>query len=586
MASTPSSDHQPINTTDPWRALAAHAAATADGDELDLTRLFDADPERAARFTVEAAGLYVDFSKNLITEETIGLLADLADAADVAAKRDAMFSGRRINTTEDRAVLHTALRRPAGDVVEVDGEPGVNVVDDVHAVLDQMSAFANRVRSGEWTGFTGQAIEAVVNLGIGGSDLGPAMAYRALRPYARPPHSHWDLDVRFVSNIDPTDIHEALIDLDPETTLFIVVSKTFTTIETLTNATSARQWLIDALGAEAVGRHFVAVSTNEARVADFGIDTANMFGFWDWVGGRYSVGSAVGLSLMLAIGPDGFREFLAGMHDVDLHFQSAPAAENLPMLMGLLGIWYGNFLGAETQAVLPYSDHLSRFPAYLQQLDMESNGKRVTKDGRPVTVDTGPIVWGEPGTNGQHAFYQLIHQGTRLIPADFIGFIHPSDPIGDHHDLLMANFFAQTEALAFGGNSGSDESDLQPRLPRQSANHHHPGRAARPSNPGCPDRPLRTQGLHHGRRVGHQLVRSVRGGAGQGPGHRHHSRAAVGVRPGPRRLHQRPHRPLPRSPIRLNHPCGTLSSGRPTGGSWPAQSSGELGRGRLKVLVG
>ncbi len=465
MASTPSSDHQPINTTDAWRALAAHAATTVDGDELDLTRLFDTDPERAARFTVEAAGLYVDFSKNLVTEETIGLLADLADAADVAAKRDAMFSGRRINTTEDRAVLHTALRRPATDVVEVEGEPGVNVVDEVHEVLGRMSAFANRVRSGEWTGATGQAIETVVNLGIGGSDLGPAMAYRALRPFARPPHSHWDLDVRFVSNIDPTDIHEALLDLDPETTMFIVVSKTFSTIETLTNAKTARHWLVDALGAEAVGRHFVAVSTNEERVADFGIDTTNMFGFWDWVGGRYSVGSAVGLSLMLAIGPDGFREFLAGMHDVDLHFQSAPAAENLPMLMGLLGIWYGNFLGAETQAVLPYSDHLSRFPAYLQQLDMESNGKRVTKAGRPVTVDTGPIVWGEPGTNGQHAFYQLIHQGTRLIPADFIGFIHPSDPIGDHHDLLMANFFAQTEALAFGGNSGSDESDLQRAFP-------------------------------------------------------------------------------------------------------------------------
>ncbi len=465
MASIPSSDHQPINTTDAWRALAAHAATTVDGDELDLTRLFDTDPERAARFTVEAAGLYVDFSKNLVTEETIGLLADLADAADVAAKRDAMFSGRRINTTEDRAVLHTALRRPATDVVEVEGEPGVNVVDEVHEVLGRMSAFANRVRSGEWTGATGQAIETVVNLGIGGSDLGPAMAYRALRPFARPPHSHWDLDVRFVSNIDPTDIHEALLDLDPETTMFIVVSKTFSTIETLTNAKTARHWLVDALGAEAVGRHFVAVSTNEERVADFGIDTTNMFGFWDWVGGRYSVGSAVGLSLMLAIGPDGFREFLSGMHDVDLHFQSAPAAENLPMLIGLLGIWYGNFLGAETQAVLPYSDHLSRFPAYLQQLDMESNGKRVTKDGRPVTVDTGPIVWGEPGTNGQHAFYQLIHQGTRLIPADFIGFIHPSDPIGDHHDLLMANFFAQTEALAFGGNSGSDESDLQRAFP-------------------------------------------------------------------------------------------------------------------------
>ena len=343
------------------------------------------------------------------------------------------------------------------------GEPGdgeANVVPDVHNVLDAMSAFADRVRGGEWTGHTGQAIETVVNIGIGGSDLGPAMATRALRPYGRPPHTDRPLDVRFVSNIDPTDLFEALHGLDPATTLFVVVSKTFGTIETLTNARSARSWLTDALGADSVARHFVAVSTNADLVADFGIDTANMFGFWDWVGGRYSVDSAVGLSLMLAIGPDGFRRFLAGMHEMDRHFQEAPLGENIPVLMGLIGLWYSNFQGAQSMAVLPYSDHLARFPAYLQQLDMESNGKGVDRHGRAVTFDTGPIVWGEPGTNGQHAFYQLIHQGTRLIPADFIGFVEATDPIGKHHDLLMANFFAQTEALAFG----QDHDDPQRRF--------------------------------------------------------------------------------------------------------------------------
>ncbi len=439
----------PTTETDQWGALQAHAAAM---EGVTLRQLFDDDPHRAAELSIEAAGLYVDFSKNRITAETRDLLTAVADAADVAGQRDAMFAGERINTTEDRSVLHTALRRPRSDSLIVDG---VDVVAEVHRVLDGMAGFCDAVRSGEWRGATGAPISAVVNIGIGGSDLGPAMAYRALRPY-----SDRTRTFRFVSNIDPSDLHEALIDLDPATTLFVVVSKTFGTIETLTNARSARAWLTDALGQDAVSKHFVAVSTNAERVSEFGIDTANMFELWDWVGGRYSVPSAVGLSLMLAIGPDGFRRFLAGMHELDQHFLTAPAGENLPMLLGLLGIWYTNFLGAETNAVLPYSDHLSRFPAYLQQLDMESNGKGVDKQGRTVTVDSGPIVWGEPGTNGQHAFYQLIHQGTRLIPAELIGFVEPTDPIGDHHDLLMANLFAQTEALAFG----SDNDDPQRRF--------------------------------------------------------------------------------------------------------------------------
>jgi glucose-6-phosphate isomerase len=428
--------------------------------DTSIQELFAADPDRAGAFTVEAAGLYVDFSKNLITAETRELLVSLAEATGVADLRDRMFAGRRINVTEDRAVLHTALRRPAGDTVVVEGEESEgNVMPEVHRVLDTMGAFARRVRGGQWTGATDQPIETVVNIGIGGSDLGPAMAVKALRPYARPPHSARPLNVEFVSNIDPTDLFETLQGLDPATTLFVVVSKTFSTIETLTNATSARQWLTGALGDAAVPRHFVAVSTSAERVADFGIDTDNMFGFWDWVGGRYSVDSAVGLSLMLAIGPEGFGDFLGGMHDVDTHFQTAPMDANIPALMGLIGVWYSNFLGAQSHAVLPYADHLARFPAYLQQLDMESNGKGVDRHGRRVGYDTGPIVWGEPGTNGQHAFYQLIHQGTRLVPADFIGFVHPTDPIGNHHDLLMANFFAQTEALAFGGTSAQPGDD-------------------------------------------------------------------------------------------------------------------------------
>jgi len=449
-----------------WQDLAAHAAELASTTIADL---FAGDSDRADHFTVEAAGLYVDFSKNLITEQTRRLLVELAAATGVAALRDQMVSGGRINITEDRAVLHTALRRPPGDSdaggVVVDGEESAgDVLPEIHAVLAKMAGFAERVRSGEWKGATGRAIETVVNIGIGGSDLGPAMAVHALRPYGRAPRSPRELGVEFISNIDPTDLFETLYGLDPETTLFIVVSKTFSTIETLTNAKSARRWLTDTLGDEAVPQHFVAVSTSGERVEAFGIDTENMFGFWDWVGGRYSVDSAVGLSLMVAIGPRLFGEFLDGMHEVDVHFRTAPLHENIPVLMGLIGIWYTNFLGAQSQAVLPYSDHLARFPAYLQQLDMESNGKGVDRHGRRVGHDTGPVVWGEPGTNGQHAFYQLIHQGTRLVPADFIGFINASDPVANHHDLLMANFFAQTEALAFGGTSArSGEEDNEHR---------------------------------------------------------------------------------------------------------------------------
>jgi glucose-6-phosphate isomerase len=433
---------QPIDQTPAWAALSAHASAIAGSS---LRQLFADDPERGTRFAVDAAGIYLDYSKNRVTSETIDLLVGLARQAGLADRREAMFAGERINTTEGRPVLHTALRRPPGQPLELDGS---DVVAGVHEVLDQMARFAGEVRGGRWLGATGEPIRAIVNLGIGGSDLGPAMAYQALRPYSRR-----DLAFRYVSNIDPAALREALIGLDPATTLFIVVSKTFGTIETLTNARSARSWLTGALGAGAVARHFVAVSTNAERVAEFGIDTENMFGFWDWVGGRYSLGSAVGLSLMIAIGPDGFGELLAGMREVDEHFCSAPLAENLPALLGLLGVWYTNFLGAESHAVLPYAEHLARFPAYLQQLDMESNGKGVDRHGRRLTVDTGPIVWGEPGTNGQHAFYQLLHQGTRLVPCDFLGFVEATEPLGDHHDILMANLFAQAEALAFGQDS-------------------------------------------------------------------------------------------------------------------------------------
>ncbi len=437
-----------IAETPEWVALERHAAELR---AAQLRDLFAADPGRAARFAVEAAGLFLDYSKNRLTDETLRLLVALAEAAGLRDRIEAMFRGDRINTTEDRPVLHVALRAPEGSHILVDGH---DVVPDVHAVLGRMADFSDRVRSGAWVGATGRPIRSIVNIGIGGSDLGPAMAHDALRWYG-----DRDLDVRFVSNVDGTDLFEATRDLDPAQTLFIVCSKTFTTLETLTNATSARRWLLDGLGGDpaAVARHFVAVSTNEAEVRAFGIDPANMFGFWDWVGGRYSYDSAIGLSLMIAIGPERFHEMLAGFHAVDEHFRTAPFERNVPVILGLIGLWYNDFFGAQTQAILPYSQYLGRFPAYLQQLDMESNGKSVDRAGDPVGVDTGPVVWGTPGTNGQHAYYQLIHQGTRLIPADFIGFVHASEevggPTGGHQDLLMANFFAQTEALAFGKTS-------------------------------------------------------------------------------------------------------------------------------------
>ena len=429
-----------LRDTAAWRALEEHVPEIRDSHLRDL---FANDPSRGERLTLEAEGIYLDYSKNRITDETVRLLLELANARGVAERRDAMFAGERINVSEDRAVLHIALRAPKGATIEVDGE---NVVPKVHEVLDRMSSFADRVRGGDWLGHTGKRIRNVVDIGIGGSDLGPVMAYEALRHYTQR-----DLTFRFVSNVDGTDIAEAIRDIDPEETLFIVSSKTFTTLETIRNATTAREWLLAKLGDEAaVAKHFVAVSTNEREGEKFGIDTANMFGFWDWVGGRYSMDSAIGLSTMIAVGPDNFRRMLGGFHAMDEHFRTAPLERNLPVLIGLLTVWYSDFFGAQTVAVLPYDQYLKRFPAYLQQLTMESNGKSVTLDGVRVRYETGPIFWGEPGTNGQHSFYQLIHQGTKLIPCDFIGFARTLNPIADHHDLLMANVFAQTEALAFG----------------------------------------------------------------------------------------------------------------------------------------
>jgi glucose-6-phosphate isomerase len=423
-----------------WGDLTRHHAAIADAS---LRELFAADPTRGERLTAEGAGLYLDFSKNRATDETIALLLALAEQAGLAKRTEAMFSGERINVSENRPVLHVALRMPRSASLMLNG---VDVVGEVHAVLDRMAAFANQVRSGEWTGHTGKPITSVVNIGIGGSDLGPVMAYEALRHYTRR-----DIAFRFVSNVDSTDFVEATRDLDAAQTLFIVSSKTFTTLETMTNARSARAWLLATLGDEAaVAKHFVAVSTNAPAVAEFGIDTANMFGFWDWVGGRYSMDSAIGLSTMLAVGPERFHELLAGFYAMDLHFRTTPYERNLPVLMGLLSVWNNNFLGAHTHGVMPYSQYLKRFPAYLQQLAMESNGKHTTLDGVEIDFETGPIYWGEPGTNGQHSFYQLIHQGTRLIPVDLIAFAHALNPLGDHHDLLMSNVFAQAEALAFG----------------------------------------------------------------------------------------------------------------------------------------
>jgi glucose-6-phosphate isomerase len=424
-----------------WNALKVHYTKIG---ERHLRDLFDDDPERAEKFTTEAVGISLDYSKNRITEKTIRLLLELAEESGLRERIDAMFRGDKINITENRAVLHVALRAPKEATIVVDGK---NVVPEVHAVLDRMSAFSNRVRGGAWTGHTGKRIRNVINVGIGGSDLGPVMAYEALKHY-----SERSMTFRFVSNIDGTDFAEAVIDLDPSETLFIVSSKTFTTLETMTNAHTAREWSLRGLGGDekAVAKHFVAVSTNAAEVAKFGIDTENMFGFWDWVGGRYSMDSAIGLSTMLAIGPENFRAMLRGFHQMDEHFRTAPFERNLPVLLGLLGVWYTDFFGAETVAVLPYEQYLKRFPAYLQQLTMESNGKHVTLEGKQVDCPTGPIYWGEPGTNGQHSFYQLIHQGTRLIPCDFIAFAKPLNPLGRHHDMLLANVFAQSEALAFG----------------------------------------------------------------------------------------------------------------------------------------
>src|SRR6266478_5567270 len=424
-----------------WKALESHYQNVS---KLHLRELFDEDPDRGERMAAEAVGLYLDYSKNRITDETLKLLFRVAEAAGLRSRIDAMFRGEKINLTENRAVLHTALRAPRGASIVVDGE---DVVPKVHSVLDKMAGFCERVRSGTWKGHTGKRIRNVVNIGIGGSDLGPVMAYEALKHY-----SERAITFRFVSNIDGTDFAEAVRDLDPAETLFIVSSKTFTTLETMTNAESARDWSLKGLDGDekSVARHFVAVSTNAAEVSKFGIDTANMFGFWDWVGGRYSMDSAIGLSTMVAIGPDNFRAMLHGFHQMDEHFRTAPFDANLPVLMGLLGLWYNDFFGAQTVAVLPYEQYLKRFPAYLQQLTMESNGKHVTLDGRRVAYATGPIFWGEPGTNGQHSFYQLLHQGTPLVPCDFIGFYKTLNPLGRHHDMLMANVFAQAEALAFG----------------------------------------------------------------------------------------------------------------------------------------
>jgi glucose-6-phosphate isomerase len=432
---------RPLTERAAWKSLKTHYDEVSG---VHLRDLFAQDQSRGERLTLEVDDLFFDYSKNRITDETLKLLVQLADESGLKARIDAMFSGQKINITEKRAVLHVALRAPKGESIEVDGK---DVVPEVHEVLDKMTQFVNRIRSGEWKGFTGKRIKNVINIGIGGSDLGPVMAYEALRHY-----SDRSLTFRFVSNVDGTDFAEAVIDLDPAETLFIISSKTFTTLETMTNAHSARDWSLKAFGGDekSVAKHFVAVSTNAGEVSKFGIDTANMFGFWDWVGGRYSMDSAIGLSTMIAIGPENFQELLAGFHSIDEHFRSAPIEKNLPALLGLLSLWYNDFFGAQTVAVLPYEQYLKRFPAYLQQLTMESNGKHVTLDGKRVNYETGPVYWGEPGTNGQHSFYQLIHQGTRLIPCDFIAFTKTLNALGRHHDMLIANVFAQTEALAFG----------------------------------------------------------------------------------------------------------------------------------------
>ena len=487
-----------------WQALEAHYSRVR---EVHLRKLFADDPGRGERMTVEAAGIYFDYSKHRIDDETLELLLQLAEESGLRARIDAMFRGEKINVTENRAVLHVALRAPKGESIVVDGE---DVVSQVHAVLDKMADFSTRVRGGAWKGHTGKPIRNVINIGIGGSDLGPVMAYEALRHY-----SQRDLTFRFVSNIDGTDFAEATRDLDAAETLFIISSKTFTTLETMTNAHTARDWTLRALKhPAAVARHFVAVSTNAEEVAKFGIDTANMFEFWDWVGGRYSMDSAIGLSTMIAIGPQQFRAMLDGFHEMDEHFRTAPFERNLPVLMGLLAVWYSNFFGAETAAVLPYEQYLKRFPAYLQQLTMESNGKHVTLDGTEVNYQTGPIYWGEPGTNGQHSFYQLIHQGTRLIPCDFIAFAQPLNPLGRHHDMLLANVFAQAEALAFGKTAGRRfEAEGTPEwlVPHRTFEGNRPSslillEKLTPAALGEAGRALRTQRLHAGRHLADRLL--------------------------------------------------------------------------------
>ena len=458
----------PLRERKAWQALERHYAEIAGSHLRDL---FAADPGRGERLAAEAAGIYLDYSKNRVTDETMALLIELAEESGVPARRDAMLRGEHINVSEDRAVLHTALRLPENASLVVDGQ---DVVADVHTVLKRMRDFANRVRSGEFTGFTGKPIKNVINIGIGGSDLGPVMAYEALRHYCTR-----EITFRFVSNVDSTDFAEAVRDLSPDETLFVISSKTFGTLETLANATSARDWVVSALGsADAVANHFVAVSTNASRVSAFGIDTANMFGFWDWVGGRYSMDSAIGLSTMIALGPDLFAELLAGFHDMDEHFRTAPLASNLPVLLGVLAVWYRDFFGCQTIGVMPYEQYLKRFPAYLQQLTMESNGKHVTLDGRHVDYDTGAVYWGEPGTNGQHSFYQLIHQGTVLIPVDLIGFARTLNPLGDHHDLLSSNVFAQAAALAFG----KTEAEVRQEGTAEAVVPHRVFEGNRPSN--------------------------------------------------------------------------------------------------------
>ncbi len=444
---------RPLTKSRAWMALLDHKKSIG---RQHLRKLFAEDPRRGERMTTEDIGLFLDYSKNRITDQTLKLLIQLANQAQLKNRIEAMFSGEKINVTENRAALHIALRAPKGSKIIVDGK---DVVPQVHEVLDRMTDFSNRVRSGQWKGYTGKRIRNIINIGIGGSDLGPVMAYEALRFY-----TDRNMTFRFVSNIDGIDFAEATIDLNPEETLFIISSKTFTTMETMTNAQTAREWLLGALGSDtrAVASHFVAVSTNAKKVSEFGIDTANMFGFWDWVGGRYSMDSAIGLSTMIAIGPEHFRTMLKGFHEMDEHFRNVPFERNMPVLMGLLALWYNNFFGAQTIAVLPYENYLKRFPAYLQQLTMESNGKQVTIDGKKVNYNTGPVYWGEPGTNGQHSFYQLIHQGTRLIPCDFIAFINPLIPVSRHHDILMANVFAQAEALAFGKTAGQVREEGTP----------------------------------------------------------------------------------------------------------------------------